>query len=63
MGEEDHSNRDCILIAVFSHGDRNLLHASDDYYKPNELFDPFDANSCPTLAGKPKIFLIQVGVQ
>lgn len=60
MAADDHSDRDCLVVAVFSHGDKNLIHAFDDDYKPNRLWDAFDANVCPTLAGKPKMFFIQV---
>jgi len=60
LAEEDHSDRDCMVIAVFSHGEKEKLHSYDDEYKPDKLWEPFDAKSCPTLAGKPKIFLLQV---
>ena len=57
---EDHSDRDCLLIAVFSHGIPNRIYASDGTYKSESLWDPFTADRCRSLAGKPKIFLIQV---
>jgi len=60
--KEDHSKRDCLFIAVFSHGDKNKIHARDGEYKPTMLWESFRADRCPTLAGKPKIFLIQVSV-
>jgi caspase-like apoptosis-related cysteine protease len=56
----DHSKFDCVLVAVLSHGDHQLLYAKDFSYKPDMLWQSFTANKCPTLAGKPKIFLIQV---
>ncbi|CAG7659243.1 unnamed protein product, partial [Allacma fusca] len=57
--EEDHSDRDCLLIAVFSHEIPNRIYARDMDYKSDLLWDSFTAENCPTLAGKPKIFSIQ----
>lgn len=59
LAEEDHSDRDCLLIAVFSHGIPNRIYARDMDYKSDLLWDSFTAENCPTLAGKPKIFFIQ----
>lgn len=58
----DHSKHDCVLVAVLSHGDHQLLYAKDFSYKPDMLWQSFTADKCPTLAGKPKIFLIQVHI-
>jgi len=57
--ETNHSDCDCILISVLSHGELGILYASDHAYKPDRLWSPFDAEKCPTLAGKPKMFFIQ----
>ncbi|CAG7824986.1 unnamed protein product [Allacma fusca] len=59
LTKEDHSTRDCLIIAVLSHGDTNMMYAKDYYYKPDMLWQSFTAEKVPTLAGKPKIFLIQ----
>lgn len=56
---EDHSDADCILIAVLSHGELGILYASDHAYKPDRLWTQFNAEQCPSLAGKPKLFFIQ----
>jgi len=56
---EDHSDADCILIAVLSHGELGILYASDHAYKPDKLWAPFNSEACPSLAGKPKLFFIQ----
>jgi len=56
---EDHSDADCILVTVLSHGELGILYASDQPYKPDRLWSHFTADKCRTLAGKPKIFLIQ----
>ena len=57
---EDHSDADCILIACLSHGELGILYASDHAYKPDKLWAPFNSEACPSLAGKPKLFFIQV---
>jgi caspase-like apoptosis-related cysteine protease len=57
---EDHSDADCIMVTVLTHGEGNYLHAYDVLYSVDKLWSPFTADKCPTLAGKPKIFIIQV---
>jgi len=56
---EDHSDADCILVTVLSHGELGILYANDQPYKPDRLWTHFSADKCRTLAGKPKMFLIQ----
>lgn len=56
---EDHSDADCILVTVLSHGELGILYASDQPYKPDRLWSHFSADKCRTLAGKPKMFFIQ----
>jgi hypothetical protein len=51
---------DCVLVAVLSHGEMGILYASDQPYKPDRLWGHFNAEKCPTLAGKPKLFFVQV---
>ena len=53
---------DCVLVAVLSHGEMGILYASDQPYKPDRLWGHFNAEKCPTLAGKPKLFFVQVSV-
>ena len=57
---EDHSEADCIFVAVLSHGELGTLYASDQMYKPDRIWSHFTADKCPSLAGKPKLFFIQV---
>lgn len=57
--EMDHSDHDCLLIAVLTHGELGMLYAKDTHYKPDNLWYYFTADKCPTLAGKPKLFFIQ----
>jgi len=56
---EDHSDADCILVAVMSHGELGILYGRDNPYKPDRLWSHFSADKCQTLAGKPKLFFIQ----
>ena len=50
---------DCLLIAVLSHGEQNVLFARDRKYSTNILLEYFTRDRCPSLAGKPKIYIIQ----
>jgi hypothetical protein len=60
VAEEDHSDCDCFLLAVLSHGEMGFIYSRDAPYKPESLWKPFTADKCPTLAGKPKLFFFQV---
>jgi caspase-like apoptosis-related cysteine protease len=60
VAQSDHSDADCFLLAVLSHGEMGIIHARDNPYKPESLWTPFTADKCPTLAGKPKLFFLQV---
>jgi len=61
VAEEDHSDADCLLVTVLTHGvNSHVLYAYDCYYDVEELWLPFTADKCLSLAGKPKIFIIQV---
>lgn len=56
---KDHTDNDCIVIAVMSHGEHGHLYAKDVQYRLDSIWTYFTANNCPTLAGKPKLFFIQ----
>lgn len=55
----DHSENDCILIVVMSHGDRGSIYAKDIAYPIETLWSPFTTDNCTSLAGKPRFFIIQ----
>uniref|UniRef100_A0A1B6HU18 Caspase family p20 domain-containing protein n=1 Tax=Homalodisca liturata TaxID=320908 RepID=A0A1B6HU18_9HEMI len=60
LAELNHSDCDCVLVAVLSHGMGTSYILARDYpYPVDMLWSPFTPDRCPTLAGKPKIFLIQ----
>ena len=44
-----------------SHGEENAIYARDVTYPIPTLWEHFTADNCPSLAGKPKLFFIQVG--
>jgi len=58
VAKEDHSNRDCLMVAVLSHGDDGVLFGIDKIISIENLVAPI--KGCKSLAGKPKIFLFQV---
>lgn len=55
----DHSDHDCLLISILSHGQLGWIYAKDTCYKLEDIWCYFTAPRCPTLAGKPKLFFIQ----
>lgn len=55
----DHSKNDCIVIAVLSHGELNKIFSRDDSYHISLITSFFTDENCPSLKGKPKVFLIQ----
>jgi caspase-like apoptosis-related cysteine protease len=62
VAAQDHSDADCIAVIVLTHGEDGMLTARDSniMYNVDMLWTPFTADKCPTLAGKPKLFFIQV---
>ncbi|XP_059489241.1 uncharacterized protein LOC132204636 [Neocloeon triangulifer] len=56
----DHSDSDCVAIAILSHGNEgDMVYAKDRKYSLSKLSDMLTADKCPALAGKPKLFFIQ----
>lgn len=55
----DFSDCDCLLIAVLSHGEQNIIYAKNMSYSTNILYERFTPDHCPSLAGKPKLYIIQ----
>ena len=56
----DHNECDMLVIMFMSHGEQDVLWGRDAHFKPDALFESFQADQCKSLAGKPKIFFIQV---
>ncbi|XP_059485223.1 caspase-1-like isoform X2 [Neocloeon triangulifer] len=59
LSQEDHSMNDCLLVTVLTHGAKGELYARDHTYDADKLWLNFTADRCRSLAGKPKIFIIQ----
>ena len=49
-----------VYLWLFCLGDQGLSHAFDQPYKPEQLWGHFNAEKCSTLAGKSKLFFVQV---
>lgn len=61
VANEDHSQNDCLAMVVLSHGiNSTFVYAKDNPYPVEVLWSAFTADKCPTLAGKPKLFFVQV---
>jgi len=55
----DHSEFDCFALAFLTHGENgNVLYGVDGIITLDNLLAPI--MTCPTLAGKPKICIVQV---
>lgn len=57
--QQDHSKNDCLLIALLTHSRNERLCAKDGEYYLNDVWSTFTADQCPTLAGKPKLLLVE----
>ncbi|KAK2817523.1 hypothetical protein Q5P01_025714 [Channa striata] len=55
----DHSEADCFLLAFMSHGEDENVYASDGQISIRDITAMFKGTVCPSLAGKPKIFIWQ----
>ncbi|NWV09620.1 CASP6 protein, partial [Ptilonorhynchus violaceus] len=56
---DDHSNADCFVCVFLSHGEDDHVYAHDAKIKIETITDMFKGDKCRSLAGKPKIFIIQ----
>lgn len=59
LAAADHSNEDCFVCAILSHGEEGVLYATDGVVYIEKITRLFKPDECPTLAEKPKIFLFQ----
>jgi hypothetical protein len=58
--KKDHSQNDCFIFVMLSHGDdRDIIYGSDQAFSITALTEPFK-RSTNSLLGKPKIFIFQV---
>ncbi|XP_046376838.1 caspase-7-like isoform X3 [Haliotis rufescens] len=74
VSQEDHSECDCLAVAITSHGEkytqvdprrynvsveRDIILGSQGAVYTEELVEKFSDDNCPSLRGKPRIFLLQ----
>ncbi|XP_067121909.1 caspase-like [Centruroides vittatus] len=59
VGKEDHSDCDCFVCCILTHGDQNVLFGRDGRFATDNIYAPFKGDVCTSLAGKPKLFFIQ----
>lgn len=59
VSKEDHTQNDCLVCVILSHGEEGYVFGQDDKVPIDELVLPFKGNNCPSLGGKPKLFFIQ----
>ncbi|KAM6940328.1 caspase-6-like [Xenentodon cancila] len=57
--EDDHSDADCFLLVFLSHGENDHVYAYDGKISIQNITSMFKGDKCKSLAGKPKIFVIQ----
>ena len=61
VAEDDHSDADCFVCVILSHGEEGVVYGTDGKVPLDKLLGYFKGDICPSLAGKPKLFFIQVG--
>ncbi|XP_055592854.1 caspase-like [Uranotaenia lowii] len=59
VSKEDHTDNDCLVVVVMTHGEQGVLYASDSKYNVDSLWKNFVGDACPSLIGKPKLIFIQ----
>lgn len=60
LAKQDFSSYASLIVCILSHGDEDVVGGVDgESVKINELKYKFNSNHCPTLNGKPKIWIIQ----
>lgn len=50
LANQDHTDSDCILIIILSHGDFGRIFARDTYFHLDDLIDLFTVDKCPSNA-------------
>lgn len=60
LSERDHSQADCVVCCVLSHGLKGGVFGVDgNVVNLRDLMEPFNGCNCPSLTEKPKLFFIQ----
>jgi caspase-like apoptosis-related cysteine protease len=59
VANELHDLNQCLFVAFSTHGGEDgVLLSKDKEYELDEIIDKFTAENCPSLKGKPKIFVV-----
>lgn len=58
LSQRDHSDSDCFVLVYLSRGAEGKLRARDRFFDVNCLWGCFTAENSPTLANKPKVFIV-----
>ncbi|NXT00966.1 CASP8 protein, partial [Jacana jacana] len=57
---KDHSDKDCFVCCILSHGKKGVIYGVDGQEVPiQELTTSFAGQNCRSLTGKPKVFFVQ----
>ncbi|KAK0059062.1 caspase-3, partial [Biomphalaria pfeifferi] len=59
VASDDHSSSSSFLCVILTHGEEGYVFGTDNRVSLDDLVAPFKGDKCLSLAGKPKIFLIQ----
>ncbi|XP_071389613.1 caspase-8 isoform X2 [Centroberyx affinis] len=60
LRSRDHSQMDCLVCCILSHGQEGSVYGVDGQaVQLRQLTEPFTGSQCPSLTGKPKLFFIQ----
>uniref|UniRef100_A0A8C6TNU3 Caspase-6 n=1 Tax=Neogobius melanostomus TaxID=47308 RepID=A0A8C6TNU3_9GOBI len=57
--QSSHSDADCFMLIFLSHGEQDQIYAYDGKISIQDITALFKGDKCPSLAGKPKIFILQ----
>lgn len=60
VSKDDHSKKNGLVCVLLSHGEDGLIYGTDGPLELKMLTSLFRGDRCKTLAGKPKLFFIQV---
>ena len=60
VSKEDHSDADCFVCAILSHGEEGEVYGTNGKLKIEKIVGMFKGDVCESLVEKPKIFFIQV---
>ena len=55
-----YDNCDVFVMAILSHGGDGHVYGTDEPFEIKIITNYFRGDMCPTLAGKPKLFIFQV---